>query len=253
MTLRRNLFLIHPARDLAPPLVVALAGDHALAAATVHPRKLTAVLLSLRRVGHPLHQALEIARLVGPGLCRVQTARAKDLRVVPTAAVLCPHELVRRVYRLQSGEGDTRSAPSSGFAVAPGRGRTPGLPFPRSTGDGDSPNEGACCCSRNHATGFAARTRRSCRPAIRARWTCPSSRCRATRLARSSTSRRRNILWIFGFDFLFQFRLVRHALPAVLDLWLCNLRLHSRRFRGRRCLSRASGERRPGVCSPAPS
>src|SRR5258708_24079779 len=42
-----------------------------------------------------------------------------------------------------SGEGDTRSAPSSGFAVAPGRGRAPGLPFPRSNGDGETPNEGA--------------------------------------------------------------------------------------------------------------
>ena len=37
-----------------------------------------------------------------------------------------------------------RPAPSSGFAVAPGRGRAPGLPFPRSNGDGEPPNEGAC-------------------------------------------------------------------------------------------------------------
>ena len=43
--------LLHLARDLAPHLVVALAGDHVLAAATVHPRKLTAVLLSLLRPG----------------------------------------------------------------------------------------------------------------------------------------------------------------------------------------------------------
>ena len=42
------------------------------------------------------------------------------------------------------GEGDTGPAPSSGFAVAPGRGRAPGLPFPRSNGDGETPNEGAC-------------------------------------------------------------------------------------------------------------
>jgi hypothetical protein len=37
-----------------------------------------------------------------------------------------------------------RLAPSSGFAVAPVCGRAPGLPFPRSAGGGDSPNEGAC-------------------------------------------------------------------------------------------------------------
>ncbi|HEU0039396.1 MAG TPA: hypothetical protein VFR76_08990 [Verrucomicrobiae bacterium] len=87
---------------MAPLLVVALAGDHAFAAATVHPRKLTAVLLSRLRLGHLLHQALASARLVCPGLCRVQTARAKDLRAVPAAVVLCLHELVRRVYRLQA-------------------------------------------------------------------------------------------------------------------------------------------------------
>ena len=52
--------LPRPARDLAPRLVVALAGDHVVAAATVHPRKLTAVLLSLLRPG----RAREIARLV---------------------------------------------------------------------------------------------------------------------------------------------------------------------------------------------
>jgi hypothetical protein len=41
------------------------------------------------------------------------------------------------------GGGDTRSAPSPGIAVAPGRGRAPGLPLSRSTADGDSPNAGA--------------------------------------------------------------------------------------------------------------
>ena len=81
-------------------MVVALAGAQALAAATVYPRKLTAVSLSLLRLDHLLHQALASARLVCPGLCRVQTARARDLRAVPAAVVLCPHELVRRVYRL---------------------------------------------------------------------------------------------------------------------------------------------------------
>jgi hypothetical protein len=68
----------------------------------VHPRELTAELLSLRRVGYPPRRALASARLVCLGLCRVQTARVRDLRAVPTAVVLFPHELVRRVYRLQA-------------------------------------------------------------------------------------------------------------------------------------------------------
>ena len=66
----------------------------------MRPRKLTAVSLSLLRLDHPLHQALASARLVYPGLSRVQTLTARDLRAVPTAVVLYPHELVRRVYRL---------------------------------------------------------------------------------------------------------------------------------------------------------
>jgi hypothetical protein len=37
-----------------------------------------------------------------------------------------------------------RPPPSSGFAVAAGRVRAPGLPFPRSTAEGEPPNEGAC-------------------------------------------------------------------------------------------------------------
>jgi hypothetical protein len=37
-----------------------------------------------------------------------------------------------------------RPAPSPGTVVAPGRGRTPGRAFPRSTGNGEPPNEGAC-------------------------------------------------------------------------------------------------------------
>ena len=52
--------LLHHARDLAPHLVVALAGDHVVAVAAVHSRNLTAVLLSLLRPG----RAREIARLV---------------------------------------------------------------------------------------------------------------------------------------------------------------------------------------------
>jgi hypothetical protein len=70
----------------------------------VHPPELTAELLSLRRVGYPPPRALASARLVYSGLCRVQTVRARDLRAVPTAAALYPHELVRRVYPLQAVE-----------------------------------------------------------------------------------------------------------------------------------------------------
>ena len=51
--------LPHHARDLPAHLVVGLAGDHVVAVATAHPRKLTAVLLSLLRPG----RAREIARL----------------------------------------------------------------------------------------------------------------------------------------------------------------------------------------------
>ena len=58
--------------------------------------------LSLLRLGHPPRRALARARLVYPGLCRVQTVRARDFRAVPTAVVLCPHELARRVYRFQA-------------------------------------------------------------------------------------------------------------------------------------------------------
>src|SRR5262249_19456463 len=43
-----------------------------------------------------------------------------------------------------AGDGATRAAPSSGIAVAPGRNRAPGLPFPRSPGAGEPPNEGTC-------------------------------------------------------------------------------------------------------------
>src|SRR5262249_40895561 len=40
-----------------------------------------------------------------------------------------------------AGAGDIRPAPSPGRAVAPGRGRAPDVPLPRS--NGDPPNEGA--------------------------------------------------------------------------------------------------------------
>src|SRR5262249_15395670 len=42
-----------------------------------------------------------------------------------------------------NGDGEMRPAPSPGIAVAPGRGRPPALPLPRSNGDGEAPNEGA--------------------------------------------------------------------------------------------------------------
>ena len=116
--------LPHPARDLAPHLVVALAGDHVLAAATVHPRNLTAVLLSLLRLGRPLHQALASARLVCPGLCRVQTARAKDLHAVPTAVAVMPARARPPGLPPSNGEGDTRPAPSAGLCRCSG-------PWPR--------------------------------------------------------------------------------------------------------------------------
>jgi hypothetical protein len=62
------------------------------------------VLLSLLRLDLQLHQALEIARLVCPGLCRVQTARARGLHADRRAVVLCPHEFVHLVYRLQKAK-----------------------------------------------------------------------------------------------------------------------------------------------------
>jgi hypothetical protein len=67
----------------------------------VHPPQLTAVFVSLLRLVHLLHLVVASARLVCPGLCRVQMAKAKRLHVVPTEVVLCPHELVRRVCRPQ--------------------------------------------------------------------------------------------------------------------------------------------------------
>jgi hypothetical protein len=93
--------LTHPGQHLVPHQIVALADDHVLAAATVHPRKLMAVSLSLLQLDLPLHQALEIAHLVCPGLCRVQTARAQHLRQVRTAGLSHRDELGRLVYVLQ--------------------------------------------------------------------------------------------------------------------------------------------------------
>jgi hypothetical protein len=87
--------LIHRALDLAPQLVVAPAGDHALAAATVHPQKLAAVLLSLRLLVRLLHRALAIARRPGLGLCRVQTAKATRLHGLLMIGLSLRDELVR--------------------------------------------------------------------------------------------------------------------------------------------------------------
>ncbi len=128
-----------------------------------------------------------------------------------------------------NGEGDTRPAPSR---------RPP--PLPRSKGEGDTAScafagrlpllqavDAHQACLFRAQTVTAKRLTRapllhraghtttvfredqawSLRPAIRARWTCLRSRRRAASLARGSTSRRRNILWIFAFDSLFQFRL----------------------------------------------
>ena len=92
--------LLHRARDLPPHLVVAPAGDHVVAVAAVHPRNLTAVLLSLLRPD----RAREIARLVYRRLRGVQTARAKDLPAVPTAGLSHQDELVRRAHRLQTAK-----------------------------------------------------------------------------------------------------------------------------------------------------
>ena len=60
VTLRRSLSCPAMRGIWLPHLVVVLAGDHVVAVAAAHPRKLTAVLLSLLRPG----RAREIARLV---------------------------------------------------------------------------------------------------------------------------------------------------------------------------------------------
>jgi hypothetical protein len=61
-------------------------------------------LLSQLRSAHLLHRALAIVRLVCPGLCRVQTAKAKDLHAVRLAGLSCRGELVRRVYLLRTAK-----------------------------------------------------------------------------------------------------------------------------------------------------
>jgi len=94
--------LVHPGRDLALRLIFVLAADHAPAAARIgKPR---AVLLSLLRLRHLLHPALEIARRVCLGLCRVRAARAKGLHAVPMAVLSHRDELARLVSRLQTAQ-----------------------------------------------------------------------------------------------------------------------------------------------------
>jgi hypothetical protein len=71
-----------------------------------------AVSLSLLQLDLPMHQALEIAHLVCPGLCRVQTARAQHLRQVRTAGLSRRDELVDLVFRLQPAKAtDARRLP----------------------------------------------------------------------------------------------------------------------------------------------
>ncbi|PYI73227.1 MAG: hypothetical protein DMF08_04115 [Verrucomicrobia bacterium] len=91
--------LTHRPGDSFPHLVVALAGDHALAAGTVHGRQPTAVWVSLLPV-RLLHRVVGIVRLPGLALCHVQTAKAKRLHALPMAAVLCRHD-VRLVLLLR--------------------------------------------------------------------------------------------------------------------------------------------------------
>ena len=91
---------VHLAPDLAPHLVVVSAGDHVL-------RLRRCTFESRRRCCSRCSGRTGLWRslaLFSPGLCRVQTARARDLRAVPTAGLLRPHELVRRVYRLQTAK-----------------------------------------------------------------------------------------------------------------------------------------------------
>ena len=110
----------------------------------MHPRKLTAVLLSLLRLGHPRAPGSgERSPCLPRPLPRSNGEGERPSRG-PDGGGVMPARARPPGLPPSSGEGDTRPASSSGFAVAPGRGRAPGLPFPRSTGDGEPPNEGAC-------------------------------------------------------------------------------------------------------------
>jgi hypothetical protein len=88
----------HFALNLAPHLVVAVAGDAAVAASMVHRRKLTAVSLFPLRPVRLLHRPVGVARLPGLGLCRVQPARVKHLRAVRMTALSQRDEFARRAY-----------------------------------------------------------------------------------------------------------------------------------------------------------
>ena len=132
--------LLHHARDLAPHLVVALAGDHVAGCCGGAPSK--------------ADRGVALAAPAGPGSgdCAPCLPRppprsngeGERPSRGPDGGAVTPGRARPPGLPPSNGEGDTRPAPSSGFAVAPGRGRAPGLPFPRSTGNGEPPNEGAC-------------------------------------------------------------------------------------------------------------
>ena len=91
----------HFAVNLAPHLVVAVAGDAAVAASMVHRRKPTAVSLFPLRPVRLLRRPVGVAGLPGLGLCRVQPVRVKHLRAVRMAAVSQRDEFARRADLLQ--------------------------------------------------------------------------------------------------------------------------------------------------------
>jgi hypothetical protein len=80
-----NFAVAHFAADLAPHLVVALAGDHVPAAAQIE--KPVAVLLSLLLLARLPHRALAAARQPALALCHPLGARAKHLHAVRMAGL----------------------------------------------------------------------------------------------------------------------------------------------------------------------
>src|SRR5437660_8735063 len=92
-----------------------------------------------------------------------------------------------------------------------------------------------CCGARQNSRLFASWNRRSARrTAARSGRTRAYSRRHAATWPRGRACWRRNALWIFLFNLLFQFGSVRNTLPAVFDLWLRNFGLHFGRRTGRR-------------------
>src|SRR5205823_9157546 len=92
--------LVRPGRDLALRLTFAPETEHVLAA-VAHLGTQMARYLSLLQVALLLHPALEIAPRVCLGLCRVQMAQAKHLRVVRRAVLSFRDAVVRLVYLVQ--------------------------------------------------------------------------------------------------------------------------------------------------------